>query len=252
MRILLADDNRLLIEGLTNLLTAHGHQVVATAADGFEAVDRTRVHRPDVVLMDIRMARCDGLAATRLIKAEIPETQVVMLTTWADDEDLFEAIRSGASGYLLKSASGDELVESLAALEQGVPPLSPGLAARILREFARRSVGARSAGARSAGARSLTAKREADRGGTGRESAGATVGSPEEPPIHPVLTARQAEVLRAVAGGFTYKEVAAQLGVSERTVRYHMAEIIDRLHVERRSQVIAYAGEAGLLVPPPD
>lgn len=247
MRILLADDNRLLIEGLTNLLGAHGHEVVATATDGFEAVDRTRVHRPDVVLMDIQMARCDGLAATRLIKAEIPETQVVMLTTWADDEDLFEAIRVGASGYLLKSASGDELVESLAALEQGVPPLSPGLAARILREFARRSAGA----LRTGWSRTGPPGREAERTEREREtSSSASSLAAGATRTDAALTARQAEVLRAVASGLTYKEVAAQLGVSERTVRYHMAEIIDRLHVEHRSQVIAYAAEAGLLDPP--
>src|SRR5512134_2251969 len=102
MRILLADDNRLLLEGLTNLLSAHGLDVVATAADGVEAVDRTRVHRPDVVLMDVRMPRCDGLRATRRIKAELPETRIVMLTTSAEDGDMFEAIRSGACGYLLK------------------------------------------------------------------------------------------------------------------------------------------------------
>jgi two-component system NarL family response regulator len=223
--------------------------VVATAADGMEAVDRTRVHRPDVVLMDIRMARCDGLAATRLIKAELPETQVVMLTTWADDDDLFEAIRSGASGYLLKSVSGDELVESLAGLRDGVPPLSPGLAARIMREFARRAV----AGVRSPAAKGGADPSEAGSSGAGRDTA-SSAGGPVRGggSTHPALTARQAEVLRAVAGGHTYKEVAAQLGVSERTVRYHMAEIIDRLHVEHRSQVIAYAGEAGLLDQPAD
>ena len=138
MRILLADDNRLLVEGLTNLLSAHGLEVVAVASDGHEALARARVHRPDVVLMDVRMPRCDGIAATRLIKAEMPDMRIVMLTTSTDDEDLFEAIRSGAGGYLLKSVSGDELVEGLVGLEQGVPPLSPGLAAKLLQEFARR------------------------------------------------------------------------------------------------------------------
>lgn len=137
VRVLLADEHRLLVEGLVNILVAHGIQVVATAADGMEAVTRTRVHRPDVVLMDVRMPRCDGLpAATRRIKAELPETRIV-ITTSDEDDDLFEAVRSGACGYLLKSVSGDELVDALHGLEQGVPPLSRGLAARLLVELAR-------------------------------------------------------------------------------------------------------------------
>lgn len=214
MRVLIVDDNRLLVEGLTNLLAAHGFEVAGTAADGEEAVSQAQKHRPDLVLMDIRMPRCDGLTATRLIKARMPETRVVMLTTSAEDDDLFEAVRSGACGYLLKSATGDEFAASLAGLEQGTPPFSPGLAEKILREFARRSVGA------------------------GEPHASAASGSE--------LTARQTEVLRAVASGLTYKEVGAKLGLSERTVRYHMAEIMDALHLAHRSEVIAYAGRIGL------
>lgn len=243
MRILLADDNRLLLEGLTNLLAAHGHDVVATATDGDEAIVRARVHRPDVVLMDVRMPRLDGVAATRVIKAQMPEVQVLMLTTSGDDQDLFESIAAGASGYLLKSMSGDDLVASLDGLAQGVPPMSPGLAARLLHEFARRS----SAGVAPDGAR-LAAKATGDPGRR-RPPQGRPSDEARQTAAHPqlALTGRQAEVLRAVAAGGTYKEVAAQLGVSERTVRYHMAEIIDRLHFEHRSEVIAYAGEAGLL-----
>jgi two-component system NarL family response regulator len=212
--VLVVDDNRLLVEGLMNLLTAHGFEVVATAADGELAVAQAQRHRPDLVLMDIRMPRLDGLAATRLIKARMPETRIVMLTTSAEDDDLFESIRSGACGYLLKSIGGDEFAASLTALEQGVPPFSPGLAQKILHEFARRS---------------------------------AEVGQAqavEAPPAR--LTARQTEVLHAVAGGLTYKEVGAKLALSERTVRYHMAEIMNALHLANRSQVIAYAGRMGL------
>ena len=214
MRVLIVDDNRLLVEGLTNLLEAHGFEVVATAANGEEAVARTQRHHPDLVLMDIRMPHCDGLAATRLIKARMPEVRVVMLTTSAEDDDLFESIRSGACGYLLKSMSGEEFAASLAALEQGTPPFSPGLAEKILREFARRAA---EGGAAYAG-----------------QAPGAE------------LTARQTEVLRGVAAGLTYKEVGASLGLSERTVRYHMAEIMNALHLAHRSQVIAYAGRMGL------
>lgn len=232
MRILLVDDNRLLLEGLTSLLSAHGLEVVADASDGLEAVSRARVHRPDVVLMDVRMPRCDGIAATRLIKAEMPEIQIVMLTTSTDDDDLFEAIRSGACGYLQKNVSGDELIESLAGLEQGVPPLSPGLAAKLLQEFARRSSG--------------PSRRPDPRPGGGDTEA-TSPGSPRTAVGRTGLTQRQEEVLRLVATGNTYKEVAARLGLSERTIRYHMAEIMDRLHVANRSQVLAYAGEVGLV-----
>ena len=139
MRVLLVDDHRLMVEGLTNLLTAHGFELVGVAWHGLEALELARSLRPDLILMDIRMPRCDGLAATRLIKAAIPEQRIVMLTTSAEDEDLFEAIKSGACGYLLKSANGREFTEALQGLEQGIPPFSPVLAARILREFARQA-----------------------------------------------------------------------------------------------------------------
>jgi DNA-binding NarL/FixJ family response regulator len=171
--------------------------------------------------MDIRMPRCDGLAATRLIKARMPEIKIVMLTTSADDQDLFESIKSGACGYLLKSVSGNEFIQALRGLEQGVPPFSPGLAAKILTEFARQA----------------EQPDEARRHEKGDAPAGEATGG---------LTARQTDVLRLVAGGLTYKEVGDRLALSERTVRYHMAEIMQALHLEHRSQVIAYAGQIGL------
>ena len=221
MRILLADDNRLLLEGLSNLLAAHAIQVVGAAGDGAEAVAQARALHPDLILMDIRMPRCDGLAATRLIKARMPEIKIVMLTTSAEDQDLFESVKSGACGYLLKSVSGQAFIEALRGLEQGVPPFSPGLAAKILGEFARQA----------------ERPDEAERHEKGDAQAGEATGE---------LTARQTDVLRLVAGGLTYKEVGDKLGLSERTVRYHMAEIMQALHLEHRSQVIAYAGQIGL------
>src|SRR5512136_3174019 len=111
--------------------------MVGAARDGLEALKLARTVHPDVILMDIRMPGCDGLCATRLIKAELPEIKIVMLTTSAEDEDLFEALKSGASGYLLKNMSSEAFIEALRALEQGVPPFSPGLAAKLLAEFAR-------------------------------------------------------------------------------------------------------------------
>lgn len=219
MNVLLVDDHRLLIEGLSNLLAVHGIQVVGIAGDGLEAVAMAQQLRPDLILMDIRMPRCDGLSATRQIKARQPEIKIVMLTTSAEDQDLFESVKSGACGYLLKSMRGEDFIEALRGVEQGVPPFSPGLADRLLSEFARLS--------------------ETGRGGdaeTGRR------GDTEKVR----LTERQAEVLRLVADGLSYKEVGLRLALSERTVRYHMAEIMARLHLEHRSQVIAYAGKLGL------
>ncbi len=214
MRVLLVDDNRLMLEGLQNLLEAHGVEVAGVAADGLEAIARVRSTRPDVILMDIRMPRCDGLAATRLIKAEMPEARIVILTTSTDDSDLFEAIKSGASGYLLKSMDTEELIEALEQAQQGTPPFSPGLAGKLLEEFAR--VSGRPAASRQA------------------EAAMPASGSP--------LNARQIEVLTLVSDGLSYKEVGTRLGLSPRTIKYHMAEIMDRLHLENRAQVLAYAG----------
>ncbi len=222
LRVLLVDDHRLLIEGLRNLLTSYGAEVAGVAYDGFEGVAQARRLKPDVVLMDIRMPGCDGLRATRLIVAEQPEIKVVMLTTSAEDEDLFEAIKSGAYGYLVKSLSGDEFIAALEGVAQGAPPFSPGLAARLLREFARLGGAQPALDAKPADAPAAAA---------------------------PGLTERQTEVLRLVAGGLTYKEAGARLHLSERTVRYHMGEIMAQLHLEHRSQALAYAGRMGLIPP---
>jgi DNA-binding NarL/FixJ family response regulator len=228
MRVLLADDHRLLAEGLCNLLAAHEIEVVGVAVDGLEAVGLAETLHPDLILMDIRMPRCDGLEATRRVKARQPEVNIVMLSTSVDEADLFEAIKSGACGYLLKSMSGTDFIDALRGLEQGAPPFSPGLASMLLNEFARLS-----------------------KTGTGETSvipppALSVEPQTAEPAGSPCLTDRQTDVLRLVAAGLTYKEVGVRLAISERTVRYHMAEIMQRLHLEHRSQVIAYAGKLGL------
>ena len=216
MRILIVDDHSLLIEGLTALLESRGFDVVGSATNGREGVEKALLYEPDLVLMDIRMPDWDGLTATRAIKARRPEMTIVMLSTSAEDEDLFEAIKSGATGYLLKSTRGTAFVEALQGLIQGIPPFSPGLAARLLREFAQ-----------------LSAR---------TERSDATAQEPTSPEVVP-LTDRQTEVLRLVAAGLTYKEVGAKLALSEHTVRYHMGEIMRLLHLGNRSQVIAYAGK---------
>jgi DNA-binding NarL/FixJ family response regulator len=212
MRVLIADDHPLMVDALCSLLEAHGIEVAGTAGDGQAAVEQALRLEPDLVLMDISMPVCDGLSATRLIKAQRPEMKILIITTSAEDEDLFEAIKSGACGYLLKSISGPAFIDALRGLEQCTPPFSPGLAERLLREFARQS----------------------ESGGRGDEE----TGRPEE---RVELTERQAEVLRLVSAGLTYKEVGLKLSLSEVTIRYHMGEIMRLLHLEHRSQVIAYA-----------
>ena len=228
MRVLIADDHPLLVDGLCSLLEAHDIEVAGIASDGQVAVTQALRLEPDLVLMDISMPVMNGLAATRLIKAQRPEIKIVILTTSADDEDLFEAIKSGACGYLLKVTGGPAFIEALRGLEQGVPPFSPGMAERLLREFAHLS-------------ETGGMKKDAE---IGRGGDTETDEKGEAEKVR--LTERQMEVLRLVSAGLTYKEVGKKLSLSEVTVRYHMAEIMERLHLEHRSQVIAYAGKLGL------
>ncbi|MBI5034626.1 MAG: response regulator transcription factor [Chloroflexi bacterium] len=213
MKVLLVDDQALFLESLQGLLQAHGYQVAGVAMDGLDALTQARRLRPDLILMDIEMPRWDGLMATRLIKAEMPEVKIVMLTVAADDGHLFEAIKSGASGYLLKSLNAKEFLAFFAKMDQDSPPLAPGMAARLLNEFARQS-------------RPAPASRQENESN---------------------LTARENEILTLVAQGLTYPQVGALLNLSERTVRYHMGEILARLHLQNRSQVIAYAARHGLI-----
>jgi DNA-binding NarL/FixJ family response regulator len=219
MRVLLVDDHALFLEGLHNLLVARGHEVLATADDGFEALALARALQPDVILMDIEMPRCNGLQATRLIKAELPEIKIVMLTVSANDDDLFEAIKSGASGYLLKNLKAHRFFELLDGVAQGEAPISPTMAAKILHEFAHRQ----------------------------KPHALAAVESAQ-----PGLTTRQIEVLKLVVDGQAYKEIAATLSITERTVKYHMREILQTLHVQNRTQAVALALKTGLITSEPE
>jgi DNA-binding NarL/FixJ family response regulator len=214
MNVLLVDDHPLFLDGLKNLLTGRGVHVVGMARDGWEALEKARSLHPDVILMDIQMPGCDGLAATRLIKAERPDVKIVMLTMSSEDEDLFEAIQSGACGYLLKTLDTEQFFARLIEVEQGEVPLSPGLAARILQHFGQQA---------------------------------SAVPPPEDRPQSEPLTSREVEVLTLVAQGLTYKEVGEKLCLSERTIKYHMGEMVARLHVENRAQVIEVARRAGLL-----
>lgn len=204
MRVLIVDDHALFAGGLANLLTLRGIDVIGTASDGYEALRMVRKAAPDIVLMDISMPRCSGLEATRLIKAEFPDVKIVMLTVSEGEADIFEAVKSGASGYLFKNVDAEDLIEMLEDLQRGEVAFSPGLTMRLLEEFRNQSAA----------------------GGQGAE---------------PLLMPRQMEVLKLVAAGMTYKEVGSALFISERTVKYHMKQILDQLHLNNRSEVIAYA-----------
>lgn len=206
MRVLLADDHALVRAGIASLLRASGAEVVAESGDGDEAILYARQLRPDVIFMDVRMPNRNGLEATKVIKTEMPEIKIVMLTVSDDEADLFEAIRSGADGYLLKNLRENEFAELLARIEADEPILSPPLARKLLREFAR-------------------LKEESSEG----------------------LTKREREVLALVAQGSTNKEVAAALFIAESTVDFHMRNILQKLHLRNRTQVVAWASEHGLL-----
>jgi DNA-binding NarL/FixJ family response regulator len=225
MRVLLVDDHRLFLEGLRNLLTSEGIEIVGLACDGLEALAAAQRLRPDVILMDIQMPRCDGVAATRLIKAEMPECKIIMLTMSDNEQDLFEAVKSGASGYLLKRLDAEDFFVYLAELQAGHPPFSPGLAEKILQEFTHPS------------RRFETRRSPAACGATDEQA---------EVRQETSLSSRQVQILTLVTQGQTYHQVAETIGIAERTVKYHMAEILDRLHLDNRAQVIAYAARMGL------
>jgi DNA-binding NarL/FixJ family response regulator len=215
MRLLLVDDHVLFLEGLRNLLLANGFEVVGTAGGGREALVQVELYRPDVVLLDVQMPGIDGVETTRLLKAKYPDLKIVMLTVSQDDRYLFEAVKAGASGYLLKGLEKEKFFELLKGMADGESPLSPGLAGRIMAEFARR-------------------ENERSMQNQARQE------------LSESLTSRQSEILRKVAQGMTYKEIGAKLEISEAAVKYHMGEITSRLHLENRAQAVAYAAKLGL------
>jgi DNA-binding NarL/FixJ family response regulator len=210
LRVVIVDDQALFREGLRTLLEAHGAEVIAEASNGREALELVRSEQPDVVLMDLDMPEVNGLAATRLITAAVPGTRVVILTASEQDADLFEAIKSGAQGYLMKSVRANELWELLEGARRGEPALTPDLAKKLLGEFAHPTV-------------------------TRHERA-----SDE-------LTEREREVLELLVQGITSnRELAERLVVTENTVKYHLRNILDKLHARNRAQVVAYALQHGI------
>lgn len=220
MNVMLVDDHQLFLEGLKYLLETHGVKVLDTAKNGKEALTKARTVRPDIILMDIRMPECSGLDVLRLIKAEMPEVKIVMLTTSEEDEDLFNAVKYGASGFLYKDTNATELIDTLNSLENNEVVLSPNLVAKLLIELNNNDF---------------------------EQNNQQEIRSEFSNDKKEKLTKRQLKVLEMVAQGITYKEVGETMGLTERTVKYHMARILEILHLENRAQVIAYAAKAGLV-----
>ncbi|WP_374210985.1 response regulator [Streptomyces sp. MCA2] len=216
-RVVVADDQTVVREGIVMLLgLLPGIEVVGSAADGEDAVRLVAQLAPDVVLMDLRMPRCDGVEATRRIRAEHPGTQVVVLTTYADDDSLFPALQAGARGYLTKDADGDEIVRAIDDVLSGDAGLSPKIQRRLLERFT--------------------------------EPVRALPQPPDAPPDG--LTAREVEVLRLVAEGQSNPEIARTLHVSNATVKTHINNLFAKAGLRDRAQAIHYAYRHGLAQPP--
>jgi NarL family two-component system response regulator LiaR len=208
IRILIADDHAVVREGLRALIdTEPGMELVGEGADGVEAVSQARSLQPDVILLDLVMPRKDGIEAIGEIKQENPDARILVLTSFAEDEKVFSAVKAGALGYLLKDASPQELLQAIRDVHRGEPSMQPTIAHKVMRELQR---------------------------------------STNLPPTEEPLTEREMEVLRLVAQGLTNQEIADELFISERTVRAHVSNILSKLHLANRTQAALYALREGL------
>ncbi len=212
IRVLLADDHAVVRQGIRRFLEeADDIEVVAEAANGREALERIREHRPDVAVVDIRMPEMSGVEVTRRIRERYPQIRVLILTAYDDDPYVFALLQSGADGYVLKTASGDELVQAVRTVYQGQSALSPEIATKVVRQAV-----------------------------TGKP---ATAADQVEP-----LTPRELDVLRLAAKGLTNKAIGHQLGISHRTVQGHLASIYGKLGVSSRTEAVTEAIRRGWLV----
>jgi NarL family two-component system response regulator LiaR len=208
IRILIAEDHPIVREGLRTLIASEpGMALVGEAADGVEVVEKARALRPDVILMDLIMPRKSGLEAIVEIKAIQPEVPILVLTSFAEEDKVFPAIRAGALGYLLKDSSPQQLLRAIRDVHRGEPSLHPTIALKMIREFDRPASLERSAGP---------------------------------------LSEREVDVLKLVAQGLTNQEIADRLTISEWTVRTHVRNILGKLHLANRTQATLYALREGL------
>lgn len=218
IRVLLADDHQLFREGLANILNAQSDfTVVGEAADGLEVLVKARALRPDLILMDVGMPGCDGVEATYLVKEEIPNTIIVILTVRNEDDKLFEAIKGGAQGYLLKTIQSEELLALLRGAVRGEAAITPALGGRLLEEFRR---------------------------------LGSHTRTTTEPAT--TLTGREQEVLGLIARGDTDQKIADSLTISIHTVKTHVRNILAKLHLAHRYEAAQFALRRGLITRPPD
>ncbi len=214
IRVLIADDQPLFRRGLNVVLgTEERIEVVAEAEDGEDAIAKAEEFAPDVVLMDVRMPRVNGIEAARTIRERVPSTKILMLTVSDEDQDLFEAIKAGASGYLLKEVSVEEVAESVRGVVQGQTLISPSMASKLLTEFV------------------ALEKRVSEK----------------QQYTTPTLTSRELEVLKLVARGMSNREIASDLYISENTVKNHVRNILEKLHLHSRMEAVLYAMRERLL-----
>ena len=212
IRVMLSDDHTILRTGLKMLIgAAEDMEVVAEAADGEEAIAQVETVRPEVVLMDISMPKIDGIKATKEIKRRFPETKVLMLTMHENDEYLFRTIQAGGSGYVLKKAADDEVLDAIRHVAGGGAFLRPAVTTRIVQDYLER----------------------VDKG--------------EEADSFGRLTDREQEILRLIAGGHTNSQIATMLVISVRTVESHRAHIMEKLGIHSRAELVKYALRKGLL-----
>jgi two-component system NarL family response regulator len=217
IRVLIADDHTLLRRGLAVVLdTEDDIEVVGEASDGAEAVVKAEELAPDVVILDVRMPDTDGLAACAAIKRSVPDAKVIMLTSSDEEADLYEAVKSGASGYLLKSVLPHTIPDALRAVQRGESQVSPSMAAKLLTGFAALARGA--------------------------EAPPAPV-----PAVAPRLTDREMEVLKLVATGRNNREIAKELFITENTVKNHVRNILEKLQLHSRMEAVVYAVREKLL-----
>jgi len=214
IRVLIADDQALFRRGLYVVLgTEENIEVVAEAENGEEAIAKAQELAPDVVLMDVRMPRVNGIDAARQISMDVPSTKILMLTVSDEEDDLYEAIKAGANGYLLKEISVEEVAEAIRAVVQGQSLISPSMASKLLNEF------------------NMLAKKAEER---------------QQFPA-PALTGRELEVLKLVAKGMSNREIADELYISENTVKNHVRNILEKLHLHSRMEAVIYAVRERLL-----